>query len=90
MKPNLTDSFTTLAAILLLMNPAYADGDRNDKRRQPPPAALDACASAVENDPCSFEGRDGEILTGTCEAPADKPLACRPDRAPREELTELE
>ena len=70
-----------LATLLLMFSSAHAgDDDKRPKRehRGPPPVALEACESSVQGDPCSFEGRRGETLEGTCEAPDDKPLACRP------------
>ncbi|GGY81001.1 hypothetical protein GCM10011613_27570 [Cellvibrio zantedeschiae] len=56
----------------------------NDRPRQPPQAALDACKNSVESATCQFTGRDNEIVSGTCKAPRHSenksPLACRPDR----------
>ena len=79
-------SLIALFAALLVAGAAYAESDDDRKprgeRRGPPPVALEACASSVQGDPCSFAGRDGETLEGTCEAPAEKPLACRPEGAP--------
>ena len=73
---------------------AYAQNDTDSKRkndrRGPPEAALQACASAVQNDPCSSEGRRDEIIEGTCEAPDDKPLACRPEGGKRKKLHDVE
>ncbi len=66
-----------------------SERNRDDgERRGPPRAAVEACASAVQGDPCSFEGRRGESVEGTCEAPAEKPLACRPANAPPMELVQ--
>jgi hypothetical protein len=74
----------------LFAGTAVADDDANRQhdgdRRGPPKVALEACASSVRGDPCSFEGRRGENLEGTCEAPEGKPLACRPADAPPMEL----
>lgn len=71
---------------LLLVSTAYAESDDANKPRRehrgPPEAALEACSGAVQGDPCSFEGRRGDTLEGTCEAPAEKPLACRPEGGP--------
>ena len=71
---------------LLIFGHAYAESDGENgtrhEHRGPPEVALEACASSVQGDPCSFEGRRGEALEGTCEAPDDKPLACRPEGAP--------
>lgn len=60
-----------------------ADNDR--KRRKPPRQAMEACENASNGDTCSFEGREGESVSGTCHRPpgdTSKPLACRPNDAP--------
>ena len=54
----------------------------------PPPEAVAACNGLSAAAACSFSGRNGETLTGTCAAPpADKAqastLACRPDHPPQ-------
>lgn len=65
---------------------AMADGDdhqgKERERRGPPQVAVEACASSVQGDPCSFEGRGGEQREGSCFAPDDKPLACKPTDMP--------
>lgn len=48
---------------------------------EPPAEAVDACVDAAEGEACEFEGRDGEIVSGTCEAHEDQ-LACRPEMPP--------
>ena len=87
----MTRKASMLLAALLAMNIAHADpgtdqgmdGDHhNGERRGPPRVAVEACANAVPGDACTFEGRRGESLQGTCWAPQDKPLACRPEGAP--------
>ena len=79
-------SLIALLAATLIIGTAYADSDQDKKprgeHRGPPKVALEACANSVQGDPCSFEGRRGEALEGTCEAPSDKPLACRPEGGP--------
>lgn len=78
---------------LLLVGAAYAESEQDNPRREhrgPPEAALEACSNSVAGDPCSFEGRHGEALEGTCEAPDDKPLACRPEGGPPEKRLERE
>lgn len=76
-------SLIALTAGLLLAGAAYADSDQQERsrgeHRGPPEVALQACAAAVQGDACSFEGRGGEQLQGTCFAPEDKPLACKPE-----------
>lgn len=80
-----------LLASVLLFGGAHAGEEKDEnsrgERRGPPEVALEACATSVQGDPCSFEGRRGDALEGTCEAPDDKPLACRPAGGPpKEEL----
>lgn len=87
-------SLFTITATLLLVASTYADDrQENESRREhrgPPEVALEACASSVQGDPCSFEGRRGETLEGTCEAPDDRPLACRPEGHPKKDPMELQ
>ncbi len=79
-------SLIALTTIVLISGAAHAEPDENDNSRRehrgPPAEALEACANAVQGDPCSFEGQRGESLDGNCEAPNDKPLACRPEGPP--------
>ena len=87
-------SLVALIASQLLIGMAHAQSeDENKPRREhrgPPAEAVEACSTLVQGDPCSFEGRRGETLEGTCEAPDDKPLACRPEGGPPEKLLERE
>ncbi len=87
-------SLIALIATTLLATTAYAESDQeNQPRREhrgPPEAALEACSNSVQGDPCSFEGRHGDALEGTCEAPDDKPLACSPEDGPRKRHLERE
>ena len=51
---------------------------------KPPREAIDACTSLPKNATCSFDGRDGKQLSGTCRAPkTDIPLACAPVEMPQ-------
>lgn len=87
-------SLIALFATLLIAGAAYADSEQDNKPRRdhrgPPEVALEACSNSVQGDPCSFEGRRGDALQGTCEAPDDKPLACRPEGGPPKRHAELE
>ncbi len=87
-------SLITLITTLLLVSTAYAESDQeNNPRREhrgPPEAALEACSSSVQGDPCSFEGRRGDTMEGTCEGSDDKPLACRPEGGPPKRQLERE
>ena len=81
-----------LVATVLVASAAYAESEEKDESRRehrgPPEVALEACSNSVQGDPCSFEGRRGESLEGSCEAPSDKPLACRPEGAPPKQKLE--
>jgi hypothetical protein len=72
-----------LVAILNQAAPAFAADDnareQRNGRRGPPQVAIDACSSAAEGDSCSFTGRDDEQLSGTCFAPPERGLACKPE-----------
>ena len=57
----------------------------------PPPEALAACKALASAAACSFVGRQGQKVSGTCFKPpvgghgkpagqSEMPLACRPDR----------
>ncbi len=75
----------TLGAVLLTLSIsslAFASDDREeggDRRgHEPPRVALEACSETEETEACSFEGRRGEELTGTCETIQGQ-LACVPE-----------
>ena len=57
----------------------------------PPPEAIAACKALASSAACSFVGRQGQKMSGTCFKPpaggqgkpvgqSEMPLACRPDR----------
>jgi hypothetical protein len=51
----------------------------------PPQAALDACAKSKLGDPCTFTGRHGHDIKGTCATPHRKNitgLVCRGAHGP--------
>jgi hypothetical protein len=86
--------FTTSASSFA--QPADGPGGfGGEHRRGPPPEAVAACKGKAADAVCSFTGREGQTLNGTCFAPppraegADKagaperPPACRPDRGSR-------
>ncbi|MEH6830204.1 MAG: hypothetical protein V7661_05120 [Sulfitobacter sp.] len=51
---------------------------------RPPREAMEACADAKVKQACSFNGRGGEVVKGTCLSPkADVPLACVPANQPK-------
>jgi len=57
-----------------------AGGGMND-RRGPPPEALSACEGSSDGNSCSFTGRNGEALSGTCHTHGEQ-LACAPSGRP--------
>ncbi len=72
---------TRVLVQLALLQPAPGghppDGDGPPR---PPREAVEACSGKSSGDSCTFSGRAGETLSGTCFTPAqDKPLACRPE-----------
>ncbi len=79
-----------ILASTLMFGIAHAEDDDGTERKRgpkgPPEAALEACSAAVDGDPCSFEGRRGNTVDGTCSTRDDKPLACRPDRRKSKDL----
>ena len=68
---------------------AQTEDDERPRRGKngPPEVALEACSNLVQGDPCSFEGRRGNAVDGTCETREDKPLACRPEGHRQREQT---
>ena len=76
---------TILVLVFSLFNPqGPGQGGQGGQGRPPgpPPEAIEACQGMSAGDACSFEGRRGSE-SGSCfkpsDAPADAPLACRPD-----------
>ncbi len=62
-------------------NDRSGDGERGG-RRGPPPEALQACAGGAQGQSCSFTGRRGETVSGTCEIPRGDKLVCFPEGGP--------
>ena len=44
----------------------------------PPAEAIAACKGKATSSPCSFISPRGDEITGVCDTPPDRPLACRP------------
>lgn len=44
-------------------------GDPGSPQGGPPPEAIEACAELAESDACSFTGRRGEEVAGSCIVP---------------------
>lgn len=68
---------------LLTLHSAFAAAqpDNSKQRSGPPPEAIAACAEAQQDDSCSFSGRRGEELEGSCIAPPHEndQLVCAPE-----------
>lgn len=69
------------ALSLCLADAASAQPAGGEGHRPPPPEALQACKSLASGAACKFTSPQGS-LTGSCWAPQDRPLACRPKDAP--------
>ena len=50
----------------------------------PPPEAITACAGKQAGDQAEFTGRQGETVTGTCQAGKDGTLFLKPDHPPQQ------
>ena len=78
---------TLILAIVVALPLAAAAQQPSDQpvrhhRHHPPPEALAACQGKEAGAACSFSHKE-RTVEGTCFTPAsDKPLACRPVRAP--------
>jgi len=63
---------------------ADSNGQNRGSHRGPPEEAFSACASQTEQAQCSFTGRRGETVSGSCLVPrsGDSGLACVPAGGP--------
>jgi hypothetical protein len=74
----------TIVAITLIASAAAAQPSApppQGPRHGPPRIALQACEGLVEGDACTFNGRYGERVAGSCAAFGDQ-IACLPPDAP--------
>lgn len=82
----LRNSLVTIVGWILLTSAAMAqtqggpppqgdngNGNGGDRPHGPPPEAISACQGKANGAACTFVGRRGEQLTGTCFTPPDKP-----------------
>lgn len=69
-------------AIAFYAGGAAAQPAGGEGHRGPPAEALAACKALAAGAACSFSGREGRQVEGTCWAPPDKALACKPAHAP--------
>lgn len=56
-----------------------AAGDKGRGHKGPPQVAFDSCAGASQGTSCTFTGRKGKDLSGTCEIPRGERLVCVPE-----------
>jgi hypothetical protein len=78
---------TVLALVLtscVATNIAKAQpSEQSGKRHGPPQEAREACSNSSEGDSCSFPGRRGDNVAGTCIVPrSEDGLACAPAGGP--------
>lgn len=81
----------TLLKVCLLTALSFSSGplmaqssEEQGEPRKPPREAIDACKSLTSGKECGFSFQRG-LVAGTCWAPEDKPLACKPNVAPMDE-----
>lgn len=69
-----------IAIALSIFGATQIEAQRNpDRARQgPTKEMIKACKAKQEGDICSAKGRNGNEITGTCFAPPNRSLACRP------------
>ncbi|MFK8030602.1 MAG: hypothetical protein AB8G18_10205 [Gammaproteobacteria bacterium] len=74
-----------VVATCLLAPFATAEDENRGKRRGPPPEAIEACSGMEEGSICSFSGRRGDEVQGSCIViPNDsETVACAPEGGPR-------
>ena len=85
---------SALVCFAMLAAPAFADDESGEGKkrfkRMPPDVVFEACSASVEGDPCSFQGRRDETVSGTCINPPveelEGTLVCRPDDMPERRL----
>jgi len=87
----LLSSFTLLLVLLssftllVISTPHALANERpqgSSDRRGPPPEAFEACEGLSAGDSANFEGRNGDLISGTCENDRDDKLVLRPDSPP--------
>ncbi len=74
---------SSLILTSFLLNTSYAE-DSSGKKRRPPREAVEACQSSDVGASCSFSGRDGESVSGTCaQKDSSRPPVCKPSNMNR-------
>lgn len=75
-RSSLMAALACFSGLLLAQAPEGQGGPR-----KPPQEALDACKSLSAGQECGFTSPQGSVK-GSCWAPEDKPLACKPKDEP--------
>ncbi|MBF7074259.1 hypothetical protein ISG33_12705 [Glaciecola sp. MH2013] len=79
-------SLFATAAFCLAMSLAHAEPNKKRERPAgPPPEAIEACEGMNEGDSVSFENREGDTLTGTCEMIEEQLVAVPEGRKKRKQ-----
>ncbi|MDP6674435.1 MAG: hypothetical protein QGH93_06245, partial [Gammaproteobacteria bacterium] len=74
-----TYALIVMLLIVLISLAGYAEAhERRGGRRGPPPKSIEACASLIAGDSCTFTGRRDNEITGTCRTPQGTELGCIP------------
>ena len=60
---------------------SHSSSKEGGERRGPPKEAVSACEGEKSGATCSFSGREGREVAGSCWAPNESlPLACKPSK----------
>jgi hypothetical protein len=86
----LTNTFAYRTVLALVLTSCVATNiakaqpsGQSGKRHGPPAQAREACSNSSAGDSCSFSGRRGDSVEGTCIVPrSEDGLACAPEGGP--------
>jgi hypothetical protein len=78
-------SIAFFAFCVSLSSGVLAEKQRSERRKGPPPEAIEACESLQEGDSVSFETRHGDTIDAQCLIVDDVLVAVPKDRKPREQ-----
>jgi hypothetical protein len=75
--------FTSLITFANLVFAQNQGAQQPHHGAMPPKESMQACEGKKSGVACSFTGRQGEKIEGTCFAPdSEKPLGCKPTKMP--------
>jgi len=78
-----SDGFSVDNSVAIVIAQANDGGSpEKDKRRGPPPEAVEACEAQSVGYTCSFMSPQGDVIEGVCEIMPGDIIACLPDNRP--------